>query len=189
MFLYASNWSTPQNLKWLTKNGFPDSGKLVKIYASPTDPREILNRDITVVQESSQPFVTAYRHPARGIWVSEDLEFLLSPLTESEAAQARALFRFAQRKDVGITELALGVRNSIEKRWHYPDPISIIDGLKESIERQRHNHLHLDVFTKQSLERVSNIFHLENLENFASIKEVIQITRESERHSVSRERS
>lgn len=191
VFLYASDWTTPRNLEWLETNGFQNSGKLIKIFAAETDPSEILKRQISTAQESSEPFIEGYKYQSHGPWLPSDMEFYIEHYCRGDVQamrKARALFRFANKQELGIIDLAMSIKNKETGQRHYSHPLKIIDGLEEVHDRGRTHGLHLDIFTPRSLDRVSQILNLNDPSNLATKREVIQVNREKEIPAVSRER-
>lgn len=192
VFLYASDWTTPGNISKMESAGFPHTGRLIKIFATETDPSEIIKRPISTARESADPFIEGYKYQSHGPWLATDLEFFIQHHCRGEEQpirQTRALFRFANRPDLGIINLAMSIKNKETGRWHYSHPLKIIDGLEEVRVRGRYNGLHLDVFTPQSLERLGKIIDLKNPEALVTMREAVLVSKHRENTNIQKERN
>lgn len=181
MLLYFSDWTTPQNLEHLKKNGFLNAERLIKVFASRKDPSAELGRKITIVESESDPFDPniEFKYPGRGPWLGSDMEVYLSHfhLTDDAKQKARALFRFAQSPEMEIIQLAMSIRNAATRDYHYHHPLAIIDGLDEAAQREGYHGLHLDIFTQRSIEHLAKIIKLENTEGLVTIRESVELTK------------
>jgi len=181
MFLYFSDWTTEQNLRALETKGLPHTGRLIKVFATKEDPSIALKRKIITTEGDHRPFgpYERYKWYNRGPWSGTDMEVYLHDmhLPEDAKEKTRALFRFANSPALEIAELAMMVKNSITKQWHYRHPLRIVDGLDEAQDRGRTNGLHLDIFTARSVERLGKIIDLGNPEGLVTIREAVEFTR------------
>lgn len=181
VFLYFSDWTTPQNLQQLKDKGFPHSGTLIKVFANNENPSTRLGRQITVVETSGNTFEKdeLFKYPGRGFWLGSDLEVYLDHFHLSDEAkqETRALFRFAQSPEMEITQFAMSSTKDASGKYHYRHPLAIIDGLNEAMEKGRYNGLHLDIFTQRSIDRLTKIINMENTEGLVTIRESVKLSK------------
>lgn len=74
-----------------------------------------------------------------------------------------------------IAQLAMDIRNSETGKMQYNHPLKIIDGLEESLAKDRNYGFHLDVFTPRSIERIGQFVDLENPQTLVSERESIAL--------------
>jgi hypothetical protein len=181
MFLYFSDWTSPQNLEKLEERGFPHAGKLIKVFASSENPSDKIGRKLSITQVDDSPFEpdVEFKFQGRAYWTGSELEVYLDHfhLKDEEEQKARSLFRFANSPEMEITQLAMLARRAVTGTYHYNHPLAIIDGLDEARERGRLNGLHLDIFTQRSIDRLANIINLENTEGLVTIRESVELSK------------
>lgn len=175
MYLYFSDWTTPQNITEMEKKGFSHNDRLIKVFASETDPSKPLSRPIATVISSGGPFDTTYKFPGRGPWLAEELEEYIAyhHLSEEASKKTRALFRFANLPDLEIAQLAMLIKNALTGEWHFKHPLAVVQGLVETRDRGRNYGFHLDIFTTRSQERLATYVNLNNTESLASMREAL----------------
>lgn len=175
MFLYFSDWTSPQNISRLENKRFPHTGKLIKVFAKEQDPSINLNRHISTAEFSGEPFNQAYRYPGRGYWLAIEMErYLLHyHLPEEANNKVRALFRFANSPEMEIASLAMSIRNAETDNLEYSHPLKIIDGLDEAVSRNRNYGLHLDIFTPRSISRLKHFVDLDDPSLLVTEREAI----------------
>ena len=177
MFLYFSDW-TDSVFTYLKEIG---AKRIIKVFATELDLPKLLQRELIRIAGDSNPFEEAFKYPERGLWTPEDLETHLESCGLSEEAKStcRALFRFANREELEIAELAMSVRDRNTTNWHFQHPFHIIDGLGTKRE-DRFGVLHLDIFTPRSLERLAGLVDLENSQGLVTPREAALIGKNPE---------
>lgn len=161
----------------MEKRGFPHADRLIKVFAAETDPSLTLNRHITVVESEGNPFDQRFQYPGRGFWLPEELEeyFTHFHLSNEVKSKCRALFRFANSREMEIAQLAMNIRNAQTGKMQYNHPLKIIGGLEETRARDRNYGYHLDIFTPRSTEKLRHFVDLENPQTLVGEKESITL--------------
>ena len=191
MYLYFSDWTTPNNIAEMEKRGFPHNERLIKVFASERNPSESVSRAIATITSSGEPFSQDFKFPGRGPWLAEELEEYLAyhHLTEEASKKARALFRFANLPDLEIVHLAMLVKNAITGEWHFKHPLATVQGLEETRIRDRNYGFHLDIFTTRSIERLAKYVDLQKPETLVSMQEALILEKSSPEGSPPRKES
>lgn len=181
VFLYFSDWTTQENLKKLEEKGFPQAGKLIKVFASYQDPSAKLGRQITVIEKSGEPFDLdkKFKYAGRSYWLGLEMEEYLDHfrLTPEAKQKTRALFRFADSPEMEITQLAMSLAKDASGSYRYRHPLAIVDGLTEAMERGRFDGLHLDIFTQRSIGHLASLINLESTEGLVTLRESTELTK------------
>ena len=136
------------------------AGKLVKIYATPLNPREVLNRrDIDIAHVIDSPLAEdgIFSCPGREQYAGPELEHVLASkgLSDHALEVARALFRFANYPMIRFVPRAMMVRDDTTNEWLMKHPLDILQGLDKAVKVPwRQSGIHLDLMSRGSLERV-----------------------------------
>lgn len=173
----------------LTERGFPHKGKLFKVFAQASDPSETIGRKISTIESSGEPFLSEIRFDNTIPWQVEDLELFFADdqIINQEVEKARALFRFANRPDLGIAQLAMYAKNE-EGKPRYNHPLAIVHGYEKTM-RGRSGALHLDIFMPQSVERLGKIIDLEKKDVLVDRRELDLLSFDPENSNPQKERS
>jgi len=169
MFIHFENWSAPIFISMLERKGFPHAGKIMKVYATRLDPRELLGRSSLVVLESEHSFfkedeIFHYkdRESYRGDLLEARMEDLGLGVMGKEVT--RALFRFANRQEASFCQAAMAAK--LEGRWLFQHPFEDLDGIGK-----KETEIHLDIFYPTSIERLKNFVEVDNYAQVLSFKE------------------
>lgn len=171
IFLWPEDWS--QFLWVLEDKGIEHGGEIIKFFGSPRDPRLLFEKPkLFVVESNGSPFKpkALFSYGARGTWTGKQLEDFLRNLSLPENATqvARALFRFANRRNLMLCQTGMQLRTPNGKRWLINHPMNDIDGFQTKDSTK----LHLDIFVPISLIRlhtfmdIPNFFHNEAVLTF-----------------------
>ncbi|GEM_PF-2245192 len=164
MNLYFSDWSG--FLNQLSNKGILHGGRIIKVYATEKDPREVLGRpNLFILQSDGEPFTKdeIFSYPERESYKGTDLEeeMIKIGLTEDPKKHLRALFRFANRKDLEACQYAMSVKEN--GAWRFKHPFEDLDGIDTAIRspQRRSAAIHLDIFSPRSLQRLRGIVNID----------------------------
>jgi hypothetical protein len=168
MFLHFQDW-TPFLSQ--VNPDLPKGNSLLKVYPtqeSPQSPNLFSREEIITFNEEDSPFRDdeTYDYGERGIFAGTDLEAKLSQLSlpNEQERQARALFRFANRKDTQFTQEAMKLKTH-EGKWLIDHPFENIHGLEtQEGNPTRSSEIHLDIFLPQSLEKAAALLGVETFD-------------------------
>lgn len=180
MFLHFSDWST--FLETLDKKSIPHGDKIIKIYACPYNPRELLNRPkLFTVEGQDTPFTEkeVFSYPGRESYPGPKLEARLTEvgLKEDAKRHLRALFRFANSPEIQSCQWMMSAKNP-DGSWMFAHPFSEIDGIDTVLRDPRHRPgpLHIDIFSEESLARLRQMVSIDQTDLLVPWgKEVIKL--------------
>ncbi len=160
IFLYFEDWS--QFTFMLDGKGIEHGGRVIKVYASPNDPREQLgDRNIKVIEVDDSPLNNiAFSYEKRGWVFGEEIEKNINPLSEFGKRTVRGLLRFSNREDLQFCQTGMKMKKS--EGWLIDHPLEDIDGIEMSLQfpETRGATIHLDIFNKESLEKLAAIIDI-----------------------------
>lgn len=156
MFIHFEDWSSPTFLAQIKEKGIPHTSKIIKIFSSRTDPRELLtdSQGLTIYEVSGEPFIAtdAYHYEGGRLFTGIDLEKKVEEFTLGDNGEqvVRSLFRFAQ-DEVSIIPHIMSLKN--EDGWVFTHPFDEIDGIKSSrrFTGNKESAIHIDIFHPLSL--------------------------------------
>jgi hypothetical protein len=162
MFIHFENWSFSKGI--LDKKGIFHEGKIIKVFATSLDPRELFgNSRIKAIKVSSEPFKNEiYEFTDGVIWKGKDLEENLEKkgISEKEKQIARTLFRFQTKilfPGNSLKEIKINPQLIAE------DPFGVIHGIStRSISGRHGEDFHLDIFSKFALSKLRKVLDYEN---------------------------
>lgn len=176
MLLHFEDWSAPMFLSQVEAKGLPHAGKIIKVFATEEDPRQVLDRPgLTVVEANVAPFENSdvFAYPGRGTYTGAQLEDDLgqSGLNELGICSVRGLFRFANTH--GFCQAAMAAKRG--DAWLVDHPMQDIDGIAKAIAMPDKTYgIHLDVFFPDSIGVLSTIV---DLDDPAAVLEMMVYTR------------
>jgi hypothetical protein len=169
MYIHFEDWTTPFNLALLDKKGICPAKRIIKVYPTYQDPRELINKQsLAVIESDHLPFRVdeAFSYKGRELSYSgNDLEAKLYNLGLGKAARdaARSIFRFANKKDTGFCQAAMTVKT--EGGWLFSHPLESIDGVKSG------SQIHFDVFDPALLIRLGKFVNIDDTRRILGFRE------------------
>lgn len=158
MFIYFEDWSEFTHM--LDQKGIAHGGKIIKVYTSTRDPREVHGRqDLAFFEIDDTPLreEEVFSYGERENFTGRDIEDYLATLelTPEVIQRMRALFRFANQSDTQFTREGMSLKNQ-DGGWLINHPIEEIDGLSHARRNPEKMGMlvHLDVFVPASTERL-----------------------------------
>lgn len=173
MYLHFEDWSP--FLSRLKEKKLPHRDKLIKVFATFEDPRKSLRRELSVIEEDDSPFREdeTFSYSGRPSFSGKKLEDELARrgFDERTKQTVRALFRFANRKEVQATQAAMKAKEGGVFLFNHP--FEDIDGLKSTGRFSNHPEhiIHLDIFFPETLERIRRLVDLDDQETVLSMME------------------
>ncbi|HEY5442209.1 MAG TPA: hypothetical protein VIJ68_01585 [Candidatus Saccharimonadales bacterium] len=164
MHVYFEDWTTPGSLEALTERGVPHGYRLIKVFASARNPREVLARQSLMTKIAAGGTFTpdeVYDYGDHGVYTGTEVEQVLAgyDLTNGGNHVARSLFRFSNQW--GLYQAIRLAREST--RWQPEGILDDIQGLgKASKDPTHEKDLHLDVFSPEALQKLQTIIHYVN---------------------------
>lgn len=162
MFIHFEDWTVPLFLSMLEAKGMPHAGRIMKVYATYQDPRELMDRPyLTVLESDHSPFRTdeVFRYEGRQSYTGDVLEEKLKELGLQLTGMdvTRSLFRFANQEDTGFCQAAMAAQYG--GKWLFDHPFQDLDGVisNELQPNRRITQIHLDIFYPTSIERLRKI--------------------------------
>lgn len=177
MFLYPSDWSQPQVLRRLAGIGI-ETTRVIKIYAAhDQNIGRITRRPIQLIPIDNKGLTLkdTFDYGERGSYNGRDLEMYLqrySGLDQAGIAIARAMLRFGYQEALGTNRLAMAATNGDEPV--FDNPFSFIHHFKSG-RPDVNTKMHLDIYTPQSIEKLSRIIDLDHPAKLATPEEVGKI--------------
>ena len=158
LYLFFGNWSA--FIPLLDEKGISHGDKIIKVYTSPVDPRKRLKEEnLKVIEGDDSPLNgITFDYKDRGRFSGDDLEKELEGLDNYSKRASRALIRFANREDTGITPTGMTLKDSSGK-YLMEGSLDEVDGIKKlpGFNGLRGIGFHIDVFDEWSLNKLSKI--------------------------------
>jgi len=178
MFLYFEDYS--QFVSALTAKGIKNGGRIIKIFAAKQDPRITLKRPnlkVIEVDESEFKPTDVFDFGKRGVFHGDDIEQYIKALglPAQGGGIIRALFRFANREDLGFCRRGMELeKEGVPVLTH---PVREIDGIDEAQKQPelRVPGMHLDIFFEQSLNALEPLVDFDNKEQLVAVREGVNI--------------
>lgn len=175
MFLFFEDWSEPMFMSALDEKGIPHGDRIIKVMASDKNPRESLRPEIAVFESDDGPLTTeAFRYPDRGVFTGSELEERLakSGINDTSVRIVRALFRFANRKDVQSCQEAMSIKND-RGEWVISNPLEDIDGIEAAAlgDPRRVTCIHLDIFRLDTIRRLRRLVDIDDKNQLVNKRE------------------
>lgn len=168
MYLHFSNWSAFMPL--LDQKNIPHGDTIIKVYTSRLDPREILGRKklfVINVDYSLFKETDIFKYKDRENYTGLILENKLDEISldTDGKERARALFRFSNLSEIQSCQFMMSIKNP-DGKWMFDNPFAGMDGVQLArIKPQKGNPaLHLDIFSKESLFRLRQLFDIDREE-------------------------
>lgn len=177
MYLYFEDQS--RYLFILDQKHIPHGDRIIKTYASETDPRIKLNNpNLAVFEISDSPFSNEiFTYTGRETYSGIQIEEIIKNLRINDLGKriTRALFRFSNRPDLEFCQTAMSIIK--DGNWLIDHPLGDIDGLNlaANIPESRTRAIHLDIFMPRSLERLDNLIHFSDPEHLVSMREGLRL--------------
>lgn len=162
MFLYFEDWSHMKS--FLDQRKISHGGRIIKIFASPVDPRISLDKPLLKVVEVDDSPINGevYEYEERGRFFGEDIEERVKDLNDYVKRSIRALVRFSNREDLLFCQTGMRMKNA-DGSWLIDHPIEEIDSIDyaRNYPTERSTTVHLDIFNSDSLKRLSDILNID----------------------------
>jgi len=164
-FIHFENWTSDLTISTLTSIGLPHDGKVIKVFATEFDPRVEYERpSLLTIPVPDEEFTIAeqFDYGDRGIYTGLNLETGLNRfrLADSGKRMVRALFRFANKPEMGFCQRAMQAQLQ-DGSWLINHPFEDIDGIRMAENNDRRiNSIHLDVFFPESIKALKRIVDL-----------------------------
>lgn len=165
MYLRIEDWSLPFVIGMLEARGLPHGEHVLKVFASEVDPRfnQLFNRkNITIFEINDEPFQEdeTFDYLGRETYTGSQLNDRMQELglSHEAARRVRALFRFANLPETGLTQQAMQLKNQ-EGNWLIDHPFGDIDGITKALQNpELHSeNVHLDIFVPESLDKIASL--------------------------------
>ena len=166
MRVHFEDWTNPVLVDRLDEKGLPHSDKIIKAFASNTDPSKALSRPkLAVVEASAEVFTKAdaFKYDGRGTYRGDTVNWFIDRFMVDEHSKRvfRALFRFANQS--GVCQAAM--QAEANRDWAYATPYDIINGMgKTERDPSMAFDIHLDVYIPEALKALRQTFDYENPE-------------------------
>lgn len=178
MYLRFEDWST--YLYILDNKGIPHGDRIIKVFASLEDPREISDKKtLTVEMSDGSAFKPSecFDYGERGSYSGKDLEeYLEEKKLPPEAKEVvRALFRFSNRPDLRFCQTGMSIYDN-EGKPVINHPMEDMDGIRNFHlgRATAYDQIHLDIFNPQSLEHLEQLIQFSNPEHIlADYREIV----------------
>jgi hypothetical protein len=180
MYLRFEDWTLPLFLNALDKKGLPHANRIIKIYSSEQDPRQVLGRSaLTVIEKPGEKFSDKdeFAYTDRESYSGSDLEDKLSEYRFGEVGKkvTRSLFRFSNA--LGFCQAAMAARRP-DGEWIVKHPFRDIDGLELACRSLRREYaIHLDIFFPDSIVSLGQIVDIDNPDNLINLRESAKLLR------------
>lgn len=177
MFLYPSDWSRPEILRRLASIGI-ETKRVIKIYAAHEENiGRVTGRPVQMIPIDYKGLTHSdiFDYGDRGTYDGRDLEMYLqkySGLDITGVQIARAMLRFGYQEALGTNRLAMAARNGDGPV--FDNPFSFIHHFG-SRNPDVNTQMHLDIYTPQSIERLSKFIDLDDPRKLATAREVSKI--------------
>src|SRR3989344_505719 len=164
--LHFEDWTNDLTIATLDQKGLPHVGRVIKVFATKSDPRGVYRRpDLRVlpVPDEEFSFSEQYDYPNRN-YNGHELEADLNRLSLDDVGKrtVRALFRFANSPEMRFCQRAM-MATRPDGTWLIDHPFADIDGIVQAEkDPKRTNAIHLDVFLPQSIQALRKIVDLKN---------------------------
>ncbi len=179
MLIHFEDWSHPLVTDLLPQD-LPHESRVIKAFATETDPRIELNkRDLVVIEASGDVFDRdeVFEYDQRGAFASLDLEEMLGEYDLSDLGNrtVRALFRFSN--EYGFCQEAMSARRN--DGWLIAGPLDEIDGYNNAGGPGYESALHLDIFFPKSLGILKDTVNYDSPDEVLTVQEVMSQRRNS----------
>lgn len=184
MFIHFENWSN--YMSGIDKR-IPNQGKVIKAYATFTDPRDFFqDASLAVLEFSHQPFKPdeEFFYDGREGYTGAGLEADLSrtteinlrfqpqiPLDEIAKKTTRTMMRLAHSEEFPAATAAMLARDP-DGNWHFNHPFSLFHGFERLTRSpERSMAVHFDIISPQSLKLLSKVFDWEDPDRLVPTRE------------------
>ena len=162
-------------LETLERAGKPHGGRIIKVFASEADPRQIVDQpELTVVEVADHPFGLdeIYEYPGYRVYSGPEIEGTLAGygLDDRINRMARSLFRFANEQ--GFCQAAMAAR--WEDGTGIKHPLEDIDGLPPAERPVSTQDIHLDIFFPRSLVVLKEVVDYDDPTKVLSMRDSLQ---------------
>ncbi|MBI4058335.1 hypothetical protein HY408_01070 [Candidatus Gottesmanbacteria bacterium] len=160
----------------LDQKGIEHGGKIIKVFATRDDPREVfLQSHLAVVMVDDGPLIDEdFEFPTRELsWRASQIEADLMDRTTQPLVReiARALLRFASLPETQFLISGMSLRDNTG-HWVISHPLDEIDGWKLSDRgKEFMTSLHLDIFRPLSLESLRQMVNIDDPGQLVPLKE------------------
>lgn len=157
IFLYFEDWT--QFVSELDRKGYAHGDKIIKVFATPFDPRVRLDKPgLKIIESDDSPLNgLIFSYEGRGSFTGDDIEKRIASFDPYTQRVIRGLVRFDNRSDLQFAREGMSMKHDGE--WLITNPIEDLDGIRENsgTNETTASRIHLDIFEERSLKSLADI--------------------------------